>query len=228
MQARHFVASQVVEPEGGYLTAPDFKDIEEIWNTTKLHLTVSRALFETMTFVKAIAEEPMTSESEASSSDHEEPEDDLDQYAFRERGDRGRMCVSAQVISSVLYCFEWEAGTSGGKTYKAGCKPLRSTPVSDCSGKTNTRISSNKVSLQISLVPLKLINSKGNVAPVILNLTIGRNELSRATSDHPMIYTSFADGRPLPLNAKMYVGGSPTPNHAKMRLSKRREASGRR
>ena len=45
---------------------------------------IPSALFETMTFVKAIAEEPMTSESEASSSDHEEPEDDGDQPVIPE------------------------------------------------------------------------------------------------------------------------------------------------
>jgi len=161
---------------------------------------------------------------------HQNPDhEDFDENAptQAEKGAAGLMATSDQVIGFVLYRFQYDAGTSGGKEYEKGSKPLKPTGISDGSGATRARLGNGNVKLQMSLAPLKFTNSKGNQAYVVVNHVIRRSELDVLTQDNPLSISTFTNsGNALPLNAKVFVGGTPSDEQlAKARKIKKRKRS---
>ena len=71
----------------------------------------------------------------------------------------------------------------------------------------------------MSLAPLKFVNSSGNLSYVVLNLSMLKSELNTLSSDTPKLITRFGDGRKLPFQARVYLGGMPS----KQQLSKKRK-----
>ena len=102
-----------------------------------------------------------------------------------------------------------DAGESGGKYVQAEVYECLF-PISDGSGKTNTKLKSGDVALQISIRGVKFTNSKGNNVPLVINHTLPKSELLAYTKEKPLVITTNKSGQPLPLSCRVVIGGSPS------------------